>query len=78
MEVSGIATILTVPVVLGYLLMSIIVDQESFSTGQRLGVLHLIGRPVTKGVLAPMVSSRWFHYNDLAQCISPLLGQCYH
>jgi hypothetical protein len=71
-----------VPVVLGYLLMSIIVDQESFSTGRRrfftLGVLHLICKPVTKGVLAPMVSSRWFHYNDLAQCISPLLGQCYH
>jgi hypothetical protein len=72
-------TILTLPMVLGYLSMGITLSQASVATGQRCflasGALCLIFRPIPNGGLTPMVTHRWFCYNDLDPYLGPLLGQ---
>jgi hypothetical protein len=74
-----IATILSLPTVLSYLLMHIFISHTSVPAGRGCcftsDSLYPIIRPVTNRWLAPIVSSRWCHCDDVACCLNPLLDQ---
>jgi hypothetical protein len=78
-EVSWITIILTLPTVLSYLSMCIIIDRVSIFAVRRCfftsSVLCPIDRPVANEGLALMVSSRWFCYNNLTHHFGPLMSQ---
>jgi hypothetical protein len=77
-EVIAITTIFSLPAVLIYPSMHVVVGQMTIATGQcccfNLGSFYPIMRLVTTKGLISMVSNRWDHCDDVARCLNPLLG----
>jgi hypothetical protein len=78
-NVNRITTILLLPAALSYLSTSVVIGQMSIAADRRsfftLSAHHPIGRLVSNGGLAPLVSSRRFCCDNPACRFSPLLGQ---
>jgi hypothetical protein len=74
-----VMTVLSLPMVLSYPPMHIIISQKSIATGQGCcftsSSLYPIVRLVTNRGLTLMVFGRWCSCDDVAYCLNPLLGQ---